>query len=260
MEMNQTLVNYLINHRLRWGRRDTLSLLKSDIVDDAFDTPADDVSTVESDPPAYFSWETPRRFLSIIQNDWPYSGKSFCQSCTTLTIPNPFLCFIVPPEIEHTLIWTKVPIYHSDLVEDSVKPRIDQDGLWGFTGNDDPPPSPSNLQSCLPSLSEWGITEDKMIKSEPPTPAQAVLIEKAGKEVHRYVKNRWLESEWETAWFVNPPVSYHLIFFRRSFQLLSTTSRDYKVYPDWRIFTFSLAARCRPPKQILMDYYRTTAN
>ncbi|PPQ85159.1 hypothetical protein CVT25_004166 [Psilocybe cyanescens] len=178
-----SMVNYLMNHRLRWGQRDTLSLLKSD-VDDAFDHSVDDVSISDSNPPAYFCWETPRRFISIIQNDWPYS---------------------VPPEVEHTLIWTKTPIYHSDLVDDSVKSRIDQDGLWGFTGNDYPPPSPSNLRFCLPALAEWGITEDKMIKSDPPSPAQATLIDRAGKQVHRFVKNRWPESDWETAWFVNPP-------------------------------------------------------
>lgn len=118
--------------------------------------------------------------------------------------------FTVPPEVEHTLIWTKIPIYHPNLVDESVKARIDQDGLWGFTGNDTPPPSPSHLHSCLPALAEWGITKDKMIKSDPPTEQEALAIEKAGKEVHRFVKNRWRESEWETAWFVNPPVSRSL--------------------------------------------------
>ena len=114
----------------------------------------------------------------------------------------------MPTEVEHTLVWTKVPIYHPDLVAGSIQSRIDQDGLWGFTGNDSPPPSPSNLPSCLPSLSEWGITIDKMIRSQLPTPEEAALIDRAGREVHRYVKNRWSESEWETAWFVNPPVSF----------------------------------------------------
>ena len=113
----------------------------------------------------------------------------------------------VPSEIEHTLVWTKVPIYHSDLVDNSVKSRIDQDGLWGFTGNDSPPPSPSLLPSYLPALADWGITKEKMVVSTSPTKKEAVLIERAGKEVHRYVKNRWPESDWETAWFVNPPVS-----------------------------------------------------
>ena len=119
----------------------------------------------------------------------------------------------VPTEIEHTLIWTKMPIYHSDLVADTIKTRIDQDGLWGFTGSDGLPP-PSNLPSCISKLAEWGANMDKMIKSEPPTEEETDLIQKAGSEVHRYVKNRWVEKEWETAWFVNPPVSvYSLIFY-----------------------------------------------
>ena len=119
----------------------------------------------------------------------------------------------VPSEVEHTLIWTKLPIFHIDLIADTIKTRIDQDGLWGFTGSDDLPP-PSKLSSCISKLAEWGVTMDKMTKSEPPTEEEAILIQKAGSEVHRYVKNRWIEKEWETAWFVNPPVSvYFLLCF-----------------------------------------------
>ena len=106
-----------------------------------------------------------------------------------------------------------MPIYHPDLVADAIKSRIDQDGIWGFTGSDLPPPSPSNLPSCISKLAEWDITMDNITKSEPPTEEETILIQKAGSEVHRYVKNRWVENEWETAWFVNPPVSiYSLIF------------------------------------------------
>jgi len=65
------IVNYLLNHRLQWGKPDTLSLLTSTIEDTTF---TDHVNSVEGDPPRYFSWETPARYLSIIQNDWPYSG------------------------------------------------------------------------------------------------------------------------------------------------------------------------------------------
>ena len=85
----------------------------------------------------------------------------------------------------------------------------------GFTGSDLPPPSSSNLPSCISKLAEWGVTMDNMIRSEPPTEEESILIQKAGREVHRYVKNRWVEKEWETAWFVNPPVSsYSLDFFK----------------------------------------------
>ncbi|PPQ68111.1 hypothetical protein CVT26_005732 [Gymnopilus dilepis] len=189
-EQYGSVVNYLLNHRLRWGQPDTLSLLKSSVIDDGFYSSStsnfaseNEASSISS-PTPYFCWETPKEYISIIQNDWPYS---------------------VPPEIEHTLIWTKVPIYHPDLVDESIKGRIDQDGLWGFTGIESPPPSPSHLPECLPALAEWGITEDKMVKSAPPTEGEKALIEKAGSEVHRFVKNRWDETEWETAWFVNPP-------------------------------------------------------
>ena len=112
----------------------------------------------------------------------------------------------VPIDVEHTLIWTKVPIYHPNLVHETIAARIEQDGLWGFSGIDSPPPSPSKLPSCLPALEEWGITMDKLIRSAPPSLEEADLVEKAGSEVHRYVKNRWTETQWETAWFVNPPV------------------------------------------------------
>ena len=106
-----------------------------------------------------------------------------------------------------------MPIYHPDLVADAIKTRIHQDGLWGFTGSDLPPPSPSNLPSCISKLAESGDTMDTMIKSEPQTEEEKILIQKAGREVHRYVKNKWPEKEWETAWFVNPPVSAYSLYF-----------------------------------------------
>ncbi|KAF9013198.1 hypothetical protein BDQ17DRAFT_1231617 [Cyathus striatus] len=188
-----SMVNYLLNYRLQWGKRDTLSLLTSAIQENQ---PAPDVppsTTVVSqnelpplppDAPKYFSWETPSEYLSIIQNDWPYS---------------------VPPEVEHTLIWTRIPIYHPELVADSIKARIDQDGLWGFTGTTSPPPSPSILPTYLPALADWGITMDKMIVTPKGSDEEERLVARAGEEVARFVRNRWSEDEWETAWFVNPP-------------------------------------------------------
>ena len=67
-----------MNHRLRWGQPDTLSLLKSDLVHNSVaerpESP-DITSPIPSVIPPYFSWETPSQFISIIENDWPYSGK-----------------------------------------------------------------------------------------------------------------------------------------------------------------------------------------
>ena len=117
----------------------------------------------------------------------------------------------VPSDVEHTVIWTKAPIYHPELMHETIKPRIDQDGLWGFTGNRSPPPSPSMLPACLPALADWGITLDKMITSPKGSEEEEALVKKAGSAVAEFVRRRWKEDVWETAWFVNPPVRIRLI-------------------------------------------------
>ncbi|KIK69713.1 hypothetical protein GYMLUDRAFT_236203 [Collybiopsis luxurians FD-317 M1] len=178
-----SMVNYLLTRRLQWGKPDTLSLLPSSLNDDIA-VVEDNVDHENDTPPPYFTADTPSRYISIIQNDWPYS---------------------VPPEVEHTLVWTKIPIFHPDIISPSVASRIEQDGLWGFTGDSSAPPSPSNLLSCLPALAEWGTTREKMIISQRATKEEAALIRQAGRYVHEYVEKRWKEDRWETAWFVNPP-------------------------------------------------------
>jgi len=110
----------------------------------------------------------------------------------------------VPPEIEHTLVWTRLPILPPDLPP-SIARRLLQDGLWGFTGSLEPPPSPDNLPDYLPALAEWGVTLDELVRSPPGTEEEEALVKKMGAEVDAFVRRRWKESEWETAWFVNPP-------------------------------------------------------
>ncbi|KAG1835518.1 hypothetical protein EV424DRAFT_1357316 [Suillus variegatus] len=189
-----SLENYLINHRLQWGKPDTLSLLPSALDSDIR---LKDVSISSSksnqflpplppDAPEYFKADIPfdSEFISIIQNDWPYS---------------------VPIEIEHTLIWSRVPIFHPDLIPAEVDTRIQQDGLCGFTGTDELPPSPSTLPECLPALAEWGITMEKLVRSPRGNPEIEDMVKNAGREIDGFVKRRWVEREWETAWFVNPP-------------------------------------------------------
>ncbi|KII91085.1 hypothetical protein PLICRDRAFT_39694 [Plicaturopsis crispa FD-325 SS-3] len=197
-EQHGSMVNYLYNHRLQWGIQDNLSLLSSALDDDisstlpnAPDAAAASISKerkvlppIPDDAPPYFTVDTPPELISIIQNDWPYS---------------------VPPEVEHTLIWTRLPIFHVSLVHPSISARVNQDGLWGFTGSSSPPPSPSVLPAYLGALEEWGVTMDKMIRSERATFEEAQLVQKAGQEVDAFVRKRWDESKWETAWFVNPP-------------------------------------------------------
>lgn len=112
----------------------------------------------------------------------------------------------VPPEVEHTLIWTRLPVFHPDLIPSSIAARVEQDGLWGFTGTTSLPPSPSLLPTYLPALSEWGVTIDKLIRSAKGTDEEEALVKRAGSQIDAFVRQRWVEDEWETAWFVNPPV------------------------------------------------------
>ncbi|KAG1799437.1 uncharacterized protein HD556DRAFT_128290 [Suillus plorans] len=189
-----SLENYLINHRLQWGKPDSLSLLPSALDSDirlkdvSFSSSKSNqfLPSLPPDAPEYFKADIPfdSEFISIIQNDWPYS---------------------VPIEIEHTLIWSRVPIFHPDLIPAEVDTRIQQDGLCGFTGTNELPPSPSTLPECLPALAEWGITMEKLVRSPRGNPEIEDMVRNAGREIDGFVKRRWVEREWETAWFVNPP-------------------------------------------------------
>lgn len=117
------------------------------------------------------------------------------------------------------VIWSRVPIFHPDIVPDAIAARIEQDGLWGFTGSTPPPPSSSTLHEQLSALAEWGVTEEKMIRSPRCSIAEQALIKRAGWEVNEFVKRRWNEDVWETAWFVNPVVSllqsFHSVLIQR---------------------------------------------
>ena len=44
------------------------------------------------------------------------------------------------------------------------------------------------------------------MKSEKGTAEEEAMVRRAGEEVDNFVKKRWVEEEWETAWFVNPLV------------------------------------------------------
>jgi hypothetical protein len=112
----------------------------------------------------------------------------------------------VPTDVEHSIIWSRIPIIHPALVPDPVWGRVQHDGLKGFTGDTSPPPSPSGLPDCLSALSEWGVTMDDLVRSQRGTEDEEQMVRRAGEEVDRFVRRRWIESEWETAWFVNPRV------------------------------------------------------
>lgn len=66
--------NYLLKYRLRWGQPDRLSVLKP------FKGSIDEIPKLD-DPESlfiptvdYFRADTPPHLISIIVNDWPYSG------------------------------------------------------------------------------------------------------------------------------------------------------------------------------------------
>ncbi|RPD62635.1 hypothetical protein L227DRAFT_544227 [Lentinus tigrinus ALCF2SS1-6] len=189
-----SVVNYLMTYRLRWGQPDTIAIIKSSL---DFITPANATSVpvkrieelppIPPDAPTHFVADTPPELLFIAMNDWPYS---------------------VPPDIEHSLIWTRLPIFPPSLPPPSESPlsaRLHQDGLWGFTGSDSPPPSPSLLPQCLPSLADWGITMDKLVRSPRGSDEEERQVKEYGREIETFIERRWIERDWETAWFVNPP-------------------------------------------------------
>jgi len=76
-----------------------------------------------------------------------------------------------------------------------------------------------------------------MILSPPMTAAEEQLVSRAGHEVHEFVKKRWIESEWETAWFVNPPVCFHLLS-NPTIEELTAVHRDSRAFRAWRMFMF----------------------
>ncbi|KAI1794971.1 hypothetical protein LXA43DRAFT_883080 [Ganoderma leucocontextum] len=187
-----SIVNYLLTYRLQWGQPDTISLLRSSLdpppVESASKTrTVSGVPPMPLDAPAFFHADMKKELYYIAMNDWPYS---------------------VPPEIEHALIWSRVPFIPPNLpspLESKISARLLQDGLWGFTGLDCPPPSPSLLPETLPALADWGVTMDKLITSPRGTEEEERQVKEYGKEIETFITRRWVEREWETAWFLNPP-------------------------------------------------------
>jgi hypothetical protein len=70
-------VDYLLNHRLQWGKPDTLSLLPS-ALDKQPAVTSENGQPVPYSTPEYFKADIPfdSELICIIQNDWPYSGSS----------------------------------------------------------------------------------------------------------------------------------------------------------------------------------------
>ena len=82
------VVNYLLNHRLQWGKPDTLSLLTSTL-DGQSIVAAENGEREHYPTPEYFKADIPfnSELISIIRNDWPYSGTSDTVNLRNARVP-----------------------------------------------------------------------------------------------------------------------------------------------------------------------------
>jgi hypothetical protein len=88
LHFSSSVANYLIKYRLQWGKADTISKLPSRLSPPAAEK--DDVGTgkvpllasglppIPPDTKPYFTADIPLQLVSIIMNDWPYSGACTC--------------------------------------------------------------------------------------------------------------------------------------------------------------------------------------
>ena len=81
--------NYLLKYRLRWGRPDRLSVLRpyKGSIDEI--PILDDPDSLPIPAADYFRADTPPHLISIIVNDWPYSGTGGLFSPTKLLLIYP---------------------------------------------------------------------------------------------------------------------------------------------------------------------------
>jgi len=90
LRFSSSVENYLIRYRLRWGKADTLSKLPSRLSPSVVTAEKDDIGTektpllasglppIPPDIKPYFTANIPLQLVSIIRNDWPYSGACTC--------------------------------------------------------------------------------------------------------------------------------------------------------------------------------------
>ncbi|KAG8904455.1 hypothetical protein FRB99_001715 [Tulasnella sp. 403] len=176
-----SIVKYLVNVRLGWGPTETRPATPESHANPTYTDPSGRTTgptldlptppptrpfTPSGFEPQYFTADIPEKYVKILKNDWPYS---------------------IPVNVKHFVVWTRVPIIHPAIVPTKIWARIERDGLWGFTGSD-------------------RVAEPKVIPGEESGDDVLELVRRAHVEMHKYVLANWPEEEWETAWFVNPPV------------------------------------------------------
>jgi len=132
---------------------------------------------IDPEARSYFASDIPEGLVRVVFNDWPYSGQ---YSWGNLLFPRTaHLLHAVPRGVSHYVVWTRLSLVYPDLVPPEVWDRVNNDGLWGFVGSDMTP------------------------KYDGP---DAPLLKVAGREMDTFVRNIWPESDWESAWFMNPTV------------------------------------------------------
>lgn len=120
----------------------------------------------------------------------------------------------MPHGVSHYVVWTRLPIVHPDVVPPEVRGKVNVDGLWGFVGSDTTP------------------------KYDGP---DAPLLKVAGQEMDAFVRNFWPESDWESAWFMNPPVrDNNLTAYAPACLTKSTSSSAFKACQGLPTFTYLL--------------------
>ena len=126
--------------------------------------------------------------VKCIPNDWPYA---------------------IPPDAQHWVVWSKLPILHPALFQTPDTPFDDPDltlrlfdavtsdgvrGLTGQQGNEIPTVYGPNTYQLL-QQDGTDITTENASKAQ----------WWAGRHIRTYIHARWHPDHYETAWFCNPP-------------------------------------------------------
>ncbi|KAG8874168.1 hypothetical protein FRB98_008619 [Tulasnella sp. 332] len=184
VENGGSMVNYLVNVRLRWAPTETRPATPNSHANPTYTDeqgrttsatlgvpmpptptrPFTPTNNVDAPIPEYFTADIAPQYVKILKNDWPYS---------------------VPLDVTHYVFWTRVPIIHPAIVPPKIWTRIEQDGLWGFTGSD---------RIAVPKTSDGKDDEET-----------TELVKRAHYECTTFVLKNWPPEGFEVAWFVNPP-------------------------------------------------------
>ncbi|KAM0751835.1 hypothetical protein T439DRAFT_325025 [Meredithblackwellia eburnea MCA 4105] len=121
-------------------------------------------------------WDVKEGELERIKAKQRGEKEYWTRSSVTRVRPNDW-AYSIPKDIKHWVAWTPLPILHEGRCEGTSISweQASSRGLTGFSGDDK-------------SLPGFG--------AGPQGP---------GSDIEAFVKERWSENEWETAWFVNPP-------------------------------------------------------